>query len=214
MDKTHINPFDLLMDACGLAGSEVAGAVAEHLRAGCPDCTRNHKLWKTFREFLQNDQSFEPSARTLETAFGVYANLPEASAPAKKTLATLVFDSCAMAATAGLRSAAAVAYRQLVYAADEYSVDLNVERLPDDRLNITGQVLRDDPPGPPSAAFTVKLFQEGKPIAATSTDRLGEFSFEDASQYASIITLRVADKEIEVRVGVPHDGAEETTCTS
>ncbi len=206
-----MSPYDLVINVCGLAQAEAAAAVADHLASGCPECTRNHHLWKAFRAFAQNDLSFEPPAETLDSAFGLFPTASRGPAPIQTALAALVFDSFALPASAGLRSPRQVAYRQLVYAANRYCVDLNVERLPDDKLNITGQVLREDPPGPPGTLFMVQLFEQGKPIATTLANPLGEFSFENAPEYASIITLGLEDKEVEVWVGAPPPRKEDAT---
>ncbi|HEY4681943.1 MAG TPA: hypothetical protein VIH17_01685 [Candidatus Acidoferrales bacterium] len=206
-----MSPYDLVMNVCGLAQAEAAAAVADHLASGCPECTRNHHLWKAFRAFAQNDLSFEPPAETLDGAFGLFASASECPAPIQTVLATLVFDSFALPASAGLRSPRQAAYRQRLYAASGYYIDLNVERLPDDKLNITGQILREDPPTPPGTLFMVKLFHQSELIATTLTNPLGEFSFENAPEYASTITLCLDDKEAMVWVGAPPTGKEDAT---
>ncbi len=211
MQKTHISSYELALHICGQAEPETAAAVADHLATGCPECSRAHQVWKAFSDFAQSDRNFEPPAETLEAAFRIFPTATERPDHVKKALASLVFDSFAVPASAGLRSSRRATYRQLVYSAQRYCVDLNVERLPDEKLNITGQVLREDPPGPPGTSFLVQLFEQGKPIATTVANRLGEFSFEKAPQRASTMTLALDDREVEVLVGAPPAQKEEAT---
>lgn len=95
----------------------------------------------------------------------------------RRVVAALSFDS-GLQAAAGVRSADVQgAGRQLVYSTGgaDIAIDLH-ERPQDKRLDLDCQVLIGEGEGTPS--FDVRLLRDGGEIAATTSDDVGDFTFE------------------------------------
>lgn len=92
-------------------------------------------------------------------------------------LATLVFDSFAQPLTAGVRSAA-IGSRQLLYKANEITIDLRFEFQPlQSKVFVVGQVLEKNE----SCAMPIPLLlfnENGAAVLETETSEYGEFQFE------------------------------------
>jgi hypothetical protein len=90
----------------------------------------------------------------------------------------LLFDSLSHAGTPGTRSVATRA-RQLLYRADPYQIDLQIELQPEsDRLVVTGQLVDLSHPELVGRDVTVLLSDGREFIVNTVTNQFGEFRCE------------------------------------
>lgn len=141
--------------------------------------------WKCFYEPLYFDAqkpadpepmdlSYQPSV--VGAAFskaGLGANLQE-----KRNSVELLYDSFAQPATAGTRSVG-MRVRQMLYRAEPYQIDLQVEAQPDrNRLIVTGQLIDARHPDIVDAGVQVALSDGRGNIVNTVTNQFGEFRAE------------------------------------
>src|SRR5262245_16324177 len=128
--------------------SAEARAIAAHLELGCLSCSADVSWYKTVRAIVEADDLMEPPPWVFKRALRIFesrtadAGVLAQVARAGKLIAQLVFDSMQRPAIAGARSGATEA-RQLLYRADEYSIDLQFAFEGQDRVELTGQVLRE-----------------------------------------------------------------------
>jgi hypothetical protein len=126
--------------------------------------------------------SYQPAAesvRAAKTAFAA-AGLAAKTAKPRKTRARfeLLFDSLSRPDTPGTRSAATRA-RQLLYRADPYQIDLQIELQPEsDRLVVTGQLVDLSDPELVGRDVAVILSDGREFIVNTVTNQFGEFRCE------------------------------------
>lgn len=162
-----------------------------HLETGCEQCEQVVDLWKRVYEAAQRESLYEPSQTTMRTVKAMYAihGRPQKKASA---VATMLFDSFAAPAQAGIRSTA-VDVRQLLYGRDDYRIDLRLEpQIDSDRISVVGQLLNSVDPGAALSGIPVTLLKGRKPLAETTTNRFGEFHFD-----------AVLEENLVLRIAIP-----------
>jgi hypothetical protein len=111
----------------------------------------------------------------------------------RRWLATLRFDSAADDALAlGLRAGASRSTRQLLFSAEGRDVDLRLERQPDGRWQIGGQVLG------PDTAGVAELRCGRAPLQRVAWSELAEFQFEPVDTGICLLTLISNGWEMDV----------------
>jgi len=96
----------------------------------------------------------------------------------KRNSVQLLYDSFAQPATAGTRSMG-MRVRQMLYRADPYQIDLQIEAEPDrNRLIVTGQLIDARHPDIVDAGVQVTLSDGRGNIVNTVTSQFGEFRAE------------------------------------
>lgn len=119
------------------------------------------------------DLSYQPSA--------VEAGFSSASLGAErqeKGTVQLLYDSCAQPARAGIRSGG-IHVRQILYRAEPYQIDLQVEAQPDrNRVVVTGQLVDVRHPAVLNAGMQVTLSDGRENVMHTLTNQFGEFRSE------------------------------------
>ena len=111
-----------------------------------------------------------------------------------QAIAALVFDSLARPALVGVRSTEAT-NRQLLYSADDYSIDLQIAPASQSSADLVGQILREGEASFESVSnLKLQLSAEGKKIFEASTNAMGEFSIKGIQQ-------GVYDLQIETPAG-------------
>jgi len=108
-----------------------------------------------------------------DVAVGLRTNSRETGGPVQ-----LLFDSIMQPAAPGIRSAA-MNVRQILYRAEPYQIDLQIEAQPDrDRLVVTGQLLDVSHPEIAGRDVQVSLSDGRGNIVNTVTNQFGEFGGE------------------------------------
>jgi hypothetical protein len=126
------------------------------------------------------------------------------SAPKRlgRAIARLVFDSFNQPVPAGARSSGALS-RHLLYAVDDYSIDLQIAPRGDAGADLIGQVLSASEPGFESVAgLAIDLAVEGETISSTVTDDIGIFIMSKIGLGEYDLQIDARDMTINV-VGVP-----------
>jgi hypothetical protein len=149
----------------------------EHLK-GCKRCTKAVSQWRQVRESAATEANYQLPAEALRIAKAAFAGLQLALRGETDSSIEVVFDSFLQPPLEGFRSAGG-GTRHVLYRADPFQVDLQVELQPGDKgVVVTGQLLslRD----PQTAKRNVQLILadlRGR-LVRTVTNEFGEFRAE------------------------------------
>lgn len=201
--------FQQLVDYLdGRLSDNDGGRVEEHLAGGCERCEADRN-WYSLLKSMKGVPESEPPSWVFRRAVRLFeARHHSESAPKRlaRAVARLVFDSFNQPAVAGARSSGALS-RHLLYAVDDYSIDLQIAPKGESGADLIGQVLSASEPGFDSVAgLTIDLALKGETISSTVTDDIGIFIMSkiDLGEYDLQIDAR--DMIINV-VGVPVSAA-------
>jgi hypothetical protein len=123
------------------------------------------------------EASYQPPEVSVRVVKAAFASVGSASKP-RGSLIRLLFDSSSQPALAGTRSAAS-RIRQLLYRAEPYQIDLQIE-LQQERnyLVVTGQFLDVSRPQVVGRDVQVTVSNCGASVVNTVTNQFGEFRVE------------------------------------
>lgn len=136
-------------------------------------------LWQRIVNVAAVEASYQPAAESVRAAKVGFAAAGFAARP-KETDGQihLLFDSFSHPAPAGTRSAA-TGIRQMLYRADPYQIDLQIELQPEsNRLVVTGQLVDLGHPEMVGRDVPVMLSDGREFIVNTVTNQFGEFRSE------------------------------------
>jgi hypothetical protein len=154
-------------------------AMQKHLESGCKSCTETVTLWKKVRNTAAAEAKYQPPAASVRVAKAAFAAAGWIGQHKKaRGFIKLVFDSFLQPALAGARSAGA-GMRQMLYRADPYQVDIQIEAKPDgNRMVITGQLLDISRPDIVGREIQVSFSNKRGSVVHTVTNKFGEFRGE------------------------------------
>jgi hypothetical protein len=155
-------------------------AMQKHLATGCKRCSETVSLWQKVSRTASAEVSYQPSADTVRLAKAAFATarMGQASKESKQCLIEVLFDSFLQPAVAGARSVV-IGTRQMLYRADPYQIDIQIEPKPSsNRLVITGQLLDLSNPGVIGRDIQVTLSNHRGHSVIAATNQFGEFSGE------------------------------------
>ena len=154
-------------------------AMQKHLGTGCKRCTDTVLLWQKVSKTAAPESSFQPPSDSVRLAKVAFA--ASGLARTKKEsqgLIEVLFDSFLQPAVAGARSVV-IGTRQMLYRADPYQIDIQIEPKPgSNRLVITGQLLDLSHPGVIGRDIQVTLSNHRGHSVIAATNQFGEFSGE------------------------------------
>jgi hypothetical protein len=194
--------FERLIDYLDnrLPDSEAAG-VATHLATSCAACAESRDWYQQVRSVAASDDSVEPPPWVLKRAvriFDTQRHRPKLVARLGQAIASLVFDSFAHPALAGVRSTE-TANRQLLYRAGDYSIDLQIVPSEHTRADLIGQVLREsDPTFESVSGLKLGIARGDKIVFSAVTGEMGEFKVSGMEQ--GVYDLRVELSEGSITV--------------
>jgi len=146
-----------------------------HLDAGCESCSKALAAWVHVRNVAAREREHEPPARAVRLVKGLLAIHGK---PRREGVAALLFDSLLTPGVVGVRSAAGAA-RQLLYAQENYRIDLRLEKKVDSNaISLVGQILISEDPAVPVAQAAVALLRDRKIVSTSRTNEFGEFHLE------------------------------------
>lgn len=154
-------------------------AMQKHLESGCKSCTETVSLWKKVRKMAAEEANYQPPAGSVRVARAAFATANWIAEPKKAGgFIKLVFDSFLQPAVAGARSAGS-GMRQMLYRADPYQVDIQIESKPEgNRMVITGQLLDISRPDIVGREIQVSFSNKHGSVVHTVTNKFGEFRGE------------------------------------
>ena len=194
--------FERLIDYLdGRLAAAEASRVTAHIESGCRNCAANREWYEKVRFVAGSDDMPEPPPWVLKRALRIFENRqarPHLVERLGRAVASLVFDSFALPAVAGVRSTA-TSDRQLLYRAGDYSIDLQVAPSSQARADLIGQVLREGEASFSSvAAIRLELSREGEVIFSTATNEMGEFAFNNLGQGEYDLLVETTEGSITV----------------
>ena len=159
--------------------SDERDAMQKHLATGCKRCTETVSLWQKVCKSAAAEASYQPPADTLRLAKAAFATAGMAQAQdGSRGLIEVLFDSFLQPAVAGARSVV-IGTRQMLYRADPYQIDIQIEPKPGtNRLVITGQLLDLSHPGIIGRDIQITLSNHRGHSVIAATSQFGEFSAE------------------------------------
>jgi hypothetical protein len=152
-------------------------ALVRHLECGCERCMKTISRWRRIRRMAAAEASLQPPHEAVRIAKAAFAGSPWARVRKVSGVIEVLFDSFLQPALAGVRSAGA-GTRRMLYRADPFQVDLQIEAQGGGSVVVTGQLL--DLRDPEVVGSHVRLMLSnlrGQVIRAT-TNQYGEFREE------------------------------------
>jgi hypothetical protein len=184
--------------------SEAAGLTA-HLNTGCKHCAEIRDWYQRVRELTASDESVEPPSWVFKRAVRIFESQPGRPHIVERighAIASLVFDSLARPAIAGIRSTETT-NRQLLYRAGDYSIDLQVVPAEHLRGDLIGQILKEDEAAFESVAgLRLEIIRRGESVFSTTSDEMGEFKISGLEYGVYDLLVEVGDGNIIVQ-GLP-----------
>ena len=159
--------------------TEAKRDMERHLAQGCQACNQTVSVWRKVRNAAKVEGNYEPPADAVRIAKAAFASSNLALGREREcTWAKVVFDSILQPAAEGARSMAARS-RQMLYRADPYQIDVQIEMAADRRmLGITGQVLDLRQPGLTGRGALVVISNLRGQVVRATTNQFGEFRSE------------------------------------
>jgi len=191
----------------GTLAPDDAEAVERHLRSGCGRCIHARDLWLSVRHRADRECLYNPPDDVVTFAMAQFRTF-RAERKLTPLRASLLFDSLHGASPVGVRGTMAPLLRHLLYQAGSFSIDFSIEpRAGSNELALTGQVA--DAKGvairaPRSRAPRPKvlLLQGDRELAATATNRVGEFEFQfEAQEDLALMVLVKGRPPVLVELG-------------
>src|ERR1700756_466726 len=152
-------------------------ALERHLECGCERCMRAITRWRRVRRIAAAEASAQPPKEAVRIAKAACAGSPWARVRKASGVIEVLFDSFLQPALEGVRSAGA-GTRRMLYRADRFQVDLQIEAQGGGNVIVTGQLLDlNDPEVVGSHVPLMVSNMRGGVIRAT-TNQYGEFREE------------------------------------
>jgi hypothetical protein len=174
--------------------------IRAHLAGDCAACVETRTWYERVRQVAASDDTVAPPAWVFKRAARIFdtARRPRLIERIGEAVARLVFDSFARPQLAGIRSTE-TANRQLLYRAEDYSIDLQVAPADEARSGLIGQILREGEEKFESVANRrLDLMRGGEPFYSTITDERGEFHFRNVKHGTYDLRIEVVDGKIMI----------------
>jgi len=155
-------------------------AMKKHLGTGCKRCMGTAALWQKVQNTAAVEASYQPPAGDVRIAKAAFATAVGRATQLqeKGSLAQVLFDSFLQPMLAGARSSGQ-GTRQMLYRADPYQIDIQIEAKPEgNRLMVTGQLLDVSSPGTVGRDVKITLSNHRGNVVHTVTNQFGEFRGE------------------------------------
>lgn len=188
-----------------VSSSRQQEAMKKHLSTGCKRCTETVALWQKVHNAATLEATYQPPAADVRIAKAAFATAPQAGhRKEKSSFIEVLFDSFLQPMVAGARSSG-LGTRQMLYRADPYQIDIQIEAKPEgNRLMVTGQLLDVSSPGVVGRDVKITLSNHRGNVIHAMTNQFGEFrgeientgdlelSFPGQGEKSIVISLRNA----------------------
>ncbi len=150
-----------------------------HLRQGCKRCNKTVSLWQRVRQSAASEANYQPPESAVRIAKATFAGAGLAGQrKGAGSRIKVLFDSFLQPVFEGTRSAGA-GTRQMLYRADPFQIDVQVEARPGgNRIVVTGQLLNVSSSGIISQGAHIVLSNMRGQVVHATTNQFGEFSTE------------------------------------
>jgi len=176
---THFTTEEWIDFVNRMTTHEKQEAMHKRLGSGCKECAEKDALWQKVRGTAAFESNYQPPADTVRVVKAAYASARMAGQEKEaKSLVEVLFDSFLQPAVEGARSMV-TGTRQMLYRADSYQIDLQIEPKPGSNLLvITGQMMDVSTPEIVSRGVQVKLSNYRESSVNAVTNEFGEFRCE------------------------------------
>lgn len=193
--------FERLIDYLDnkLAEAERAD-VAAHLASGCVACGETRDWYANVRLATSTDDSVAPPPWVFKRAVRIFdaAQRPRLAERIGQAIASLVFDSFARPALAGVRSSE-TANRQLLYRAGDYSIDLQISPSEETSAGLIGQVLREGEANFESVSgLKLEIVRGKNSVYSAMTDEMGEFKVSGVEHGVYDLRIELSEGNITI----------------
>jgi len=153
--------------------------MAKHLEQGCKRCAETVSIWRRVRESAAAEANYQPPDSAVRLAKATFAGAGLAGKrKGADSRIKVLFDSFLQPVFEGARSAAANT-RQMLYRADPFQIDVQVEaKLGGNRIVVTGQLLDLRRPEISAQDTRILLSNMRGNVVHAAANQFGEFSGE------------------------------------
>jgi hypothetical protein len=150
-----------------------------HLEQGCKRCMKTVSLWQRVRQLAASEANYQPPEGAVRIAKAAFAGTGLAGQrKGAGSRIKVLFDSFLQPVFEGARSAGA-GTRQMLYRADPFQIDVQVEaKHGGNRIVVTGQLLDLSNPGIMGLDVRIVLSNMQGHVVNAVTNQFGEFSGE------------------------------------
>ena len=151
----------------------------KHLRQGCKRCMETVSLWQRVRQSAAAERNYQPPEDTVRLAKAAFAGAGlTGQRKGADSRIKVLFDSFLQPVFEGARSAGA-GTRQMLYRADPFQIDVQVEAKPGgNRIVVTGQLLNMSNPEIVGRDTRIVLSNMRGQVVHSVANQFGEFSGE------------------------------------
>lgn len=185
----------------GQLASELAVEVAAHIATGCSRCATDCAWYERVKMVAVTDDTAEPPPWVLKRAVKVFETARSRTSVKdvlSRLAAVLIFDSRNRPQLSGVRLTEA-ADRQLLYRAGDYTVDLQIASIDENRSRLSGQALKEGEFKFESVAgLKVFLVREEEAIESAVANNFGEFTFSDVADGQYDLRIEAGDVSITI----------------
>jgi len=156
-------------------------AMRKHLGSGCKRCEEKMARWQKVRDIAASEAKFQPPVETVRVAKAAFVAAGMGKQKERgNRLVEVLFDSFLQPVPTGARSTA-MGPRQMLYRADSYQIDVQIEgQSGGHRLVVTGQLMDVSKPEMVSRGARVTLSDRRGNVTEMVTNQFGEFRGEIA----------------------------------
>jgi hypothetical protein len=149
----------------------------KHLKEGCKSCHETVSMWQRVQKSAVAEKNYQPPAETLRVVKAAFvASGLKGQRKESRSRISVLFDSFLQPVVEGARSAATDS-RQMLYRADPFQIDLQIEAKPgSNQLMVTGQLLDLSNPGIAGKDVNVTLSNLRGHIVHAVSNQHGEFT--------------------------------------
>jgi len=168
----------------------------KHLKEGCKRCQATVSVWQRVQKSAVAERNYQPPADTVRVVKAAFAAAGlKGQRKESRSRISVLFDSFLQPVVEGARSAATDS-RQMLYRADPFQIDLQIEAKPGSNdLMVTGQLLDLSNPGIAGKGVRVTLSNLRGHVVHAVSNQNGEFIAEIKNSGDLQITFAGTDGE-------------------
>jgi len=151
----------------------------KHLKEGCKRCQETVAMWQRVQKSAVVEKSYQPPADTVRVVKAAFAAAGlKGQRKESRSRISVLFDSFLQPVVEGARSAATDS-RQMLYRADPFQIDVQIEAKPGTNdLMVTGQLLDLTNPAIAGQNINVTLSNLRGHVVHAVSNKNGEFACE------------------------------------
>jgi hypothetical protein len=151
----------------------------KHLQPGCESCQETVSLWQRVRASAAVEGNYQPPESAVRIAKAAFAGVGlDHRKKGSANRVQILFDSFLRPVLEGVRSAG-TGTRQMLYRADPYQIDVQLEMKPGgNRIVVTGQLLNLTNPKVIATGTRILVSNMHGDVVHTVANQFGEFSGE------------------------------------